>query len=154
MKRERRGPDWPGTARARIDATLALARPMVLVAGAIVVPVLYYLLLSHVDGGWATSELNSISTAVIPGLVTLTCLVPLAAIGILAARRLGPDPRMRAPLLWLLATLCTIAISPSGQYRASTGLPSRSRCSSSGPGPSGGIEGTAGWWPRSRWPAR
>ena len=114
--------DRPGAARARIQAILRLARPLRLVAGATAVPVLYYLLLSHVDGGWATSELNSVSAAVIPGLVTLTCVVPLAATGILAARRLGPDPKMRAPLLWLLATLVTIAISPSGQYRALDGL--------------------------------
>ncbi|HTT30728.1 MAG TPA: hypothetical protein VMG37_20095 [Solirubrobacteraceae bacterium] len=116
------GPDPPGAARARMRAIPGLARPLAFVAGTTAVPVLYYLLLSHVDDGWATSELNSVSAAVIPGLVTLTCVVPLAAIGILAARRLGPDPRMRAPLLWLLATLFTIAISPSGQYRALDGL--------------------------------
>jgi hypothetical protein len=120
--REAGRPDRTGTARARIHAIPDLVRPLVLVAGATAVPVLYYLLLSHVDRGWATSELNSVSAAVIPGLVTLTCVVPLAAIGILAARRLGPDPRMRAPLLWLLATLLTIAVSPSGQYRALDGL--------------------------------
>ena len=119
---ETEGPDRPGTAWARIHAARGMARPLVLVAGATAVPALYYLLLSHVDGGWATSERNSVSAAVIPGLVTLTCVVPLAAIGILAARRLGPNPRMRAPLLWLLATLATIAISPSGQYRALDGL--------------------------------
>jgi hypothetical protein len=112
----------PGSARPRLAAVLGLVRPLWLFAGATAGPVLYYLLLSHVDAGWATSELNSISTAVIPGMVTLTCVVPLAGIGILAARRVGPDPRMRAPLLWMLATLFTIAISPSGQYRALDGL--------------------------------
>jgi hypothetical protein len=97
-------------------------RALSLVVAATAGPVLYYLLLSHVDGGWATSELNSVSAAVIPGMVTLTCVVPLAAMGVLAARRIGPDPRLRGPLLWLLATLFTIVISPSGQYRALDGL--------------------------------
>ena len=111
-----------GPARALLAAVLGAGRPLWLVAGATAAPVLYYLLLSHVDAGWATSELNSVSTAVIPGMITLTCVVPLAGIGILAARRAGPDPRIRAPLLWLLANLFTIAISPSGQYRALDGL--------------------------------
>ena len=108
--------------RALLAVVSGPARSLWLVAGVTAVPVLYYLLLSHVDAGWATSELNSVSAAVIPGLVTLTCVVPLAGIGILAARRVGSDPRMRAPLLWMLATLFTIAISPSGQYRALDGL--------------------------------
>lgn len=62
------------------------------------------------------------SAAVIPGLITLTCVVPLAAIGIASARRTGFHPRTRAPLLWLLATLFTILISPTGQYRALDGI--------------------------------
>ena len=114
-----------GTAWAVITAAFRSARPLRLVAGTTAAPVVYYLLLSHVDAGWATSELNSVSAAVIPGLVTLTCVVPLAGIGILAARRAGwarSDPRIRAPLLWLMATLFTIAVSPSGQYRALDGL--------------------------------
>lgn len=112
------------TASRRAIATvlLAPARPLALLAGATGVPVFYYLLLSHVDAGWATSELNSVSAAVIPGLVTLSCVVPLALGGVLAARRTRSDPRIRGPLVWLLGTLITIVISPSGQYRALDGL--------------------------------
>jgi hypothetical protein len=119
---EPRGGARPRSASAVAAVVASQARPLVVVIGATAAPVVYYLLLSHVDSGWATSELNSASAAVIPGLVTLTCVVPLALAGVLAARRLGRDHRMRAPLLWLLATLFTILISPSGQYRALDGL--------------------------------
>jgi len=108
--------------RARVAAVRRPARSLAPVTVATALPVLYYLLLSHVDGGWATSERNSVDAAVIPGLVTLTCVVPVSLIGLWAARRTLRDPRTRAMLLWLLATLFTIGISPSGQYRALDGL--------------------------------
>jgi len=119
------GPGRVRVARALREALSGRVRVLTLVTGAMAVPVTYYLLLSHLDGGWATSELNSKDAAVIPGLITLTCVLPLAAVGVLAVRRLGRggiDPSLRAPLLWLLATLFTIVISPSGQYRALDGL--------------------------------
>lgn len=96
--------------------------PLIAVMGAIALPVIYYLILSRLDPGWATSEQNSGYTAVIPGLVALTCVIPLALIGLLAARRTGVDQRSRGLVLWVLATLLTIVLSPSGQYRALDGL--------------------------------
>jgi hypothetical protein len=117
--RDRSGRGLASAARAVLAAC---AGPLGLVVGATATPVLYYLLLSRVDGGWATSELNSVSAAVIPGLITLTCVVPLAVIGVASARRTHFQPRTRAPLLWLLATLFTILVSPTGQYRALDGL--------------------------------
>lgn len=119
---EARGPSWTAWPRALAAAVRGRVRLLVLVAGATGAPVLYYLLLSRMDGGWATSELNSVSAALIPGFVTLTCVMPLGLAGMLAARRTLTDPRIRAPFLWLLATLFTIVVSPSGQYRALDGL--------------------------------
>jgi hypothetical protein len=117
-----RSPRGTWVERWGIGAVRGQAVPLAVVTGATAIPVLYYMLLSHLDAGWATSEQNSVSAAVIPGLVTLTCVVPLALAGLLAARRTARDPRTRVLLLWLLATLFTIMISPSGQYRALDGF--------------------------------
>ena len=119
---EARSPRGSWVERWGIGAVRGQAIPLAVVTGATALPVLYYMLLSHLDAGWATSEQNSVSAAVIPGLVTLTCVVPLALAGLLAARRTARDPCTRVLLLWLLATLFTITISPSGQYRALDGV--------------------------------
>lgn len=119
---EARSPRGSWVERWGIGAVRGQAIPLAVVTGATALPVLYYMLLSHLDAGWATSEQNSVGAAVIPGLVTLTCVVPLALAGLLAARRTARDPRTRVLLLWLLATLFTITISPSGQYRALDGV--------------------------------
>lgn len=108
--------------RVRVAAVRRAARSLVPVTVATALPVVYYLVLSHIDGGWATSEQNSVDAAAIPGLITLTCVAPLSLVGLIAARRTLRDPRTRAMLLWLLSTLFTIGISPSGQYRALDGL--------------------------------
>jgi hypothetical protein len=93
-----------------------------LLIAATALPALYYLLLSRLDAAWAVSEHNSISAATIPAAVLLTCVVPLILTGLAAARRALSDPHARVLVLWIAATLLTVALSRSGEYRAIDGL--------------------------------
>jgi len=97
-------------------------RALVVVIGATALPALYYLLLSRIDPGWAVSERSSVSAATIPAPVLLCCVLPLIMTGYAGVRRALSDPRARALVLWAAATLLTVAISRSGEYRAIDGL--------------------------------
>ncbi|MHB8658509.1 MAG: hypothetical protein ACYC91_11235 [Solirubrobacteraceae bacterium] len=105
----------------------ALARPRTLlapvVAGvAILVPLAYYLLLSHIDPGWRTSAQASIAGSLIPWPVVITYLVPLALVVLIAARRTVLDRPGRVLVLWPAACLITVAVTQNGQYRALSGV--------------------------------
>jgi hypothetical protein len=100
----------------------AKLRPLLLVALATAVPVGYYLLLSRIDPGWAVSERTSVSASRMPWREVAGCLLPLALIGALAARRVIHDPTARGLVLWPAATLLIAGASPSGQTRAIAGV--------------------------------
>lgn len=108
--------------RAGAERSSVPYRALAAVITATALPALYYLLLSRVDPGWAVSERNSVSAATIPVPVLLCCVVPVILAAYAGVRRALADPRARALVLWTGATLLTVVISRSGEYRAIDGL--------------------------------
>lgn len=115
-------------ARRRRDGNREDARPALwscfrgplLVAAAAAIPLLYYLVLSRVDKGWAVAQQNDNVSLSEP--LALTAVAPLAAIALLAGWRSRRDPAVRGLLLWPIATLLVVAVTRSGQNRALAGL--------------------------------
>lgn len=92
---------------------------LVLLAAA--APLLYYLILSKVDAGWAVAELAD-RAATIPWPLIVLCVAPLALLAVIAGRRAGGDHAARGLALWPLATLLVVAGTRSGQDRALVGI--------------------------------
>jgi hypothetical protein len=114
------------TGRARQAAISALAlrgrlAGPLLVGAATALPLLYYLILSRVDAGWAVAQ-RADDAATIPWQLTILCVAPLALLALIAGRRAGRDHAARGVVLWPLATLVIVALTPSGQDRALAGI--------------------------------
>lgn len=95
---------------------------LLMMALGVIIPILYYWILSHIDVGWRTSAHDSVGASVIPFSVLVTCLAPLAVVILLSVRKLGVDRQMRALVIWPGAVLATMFLTPNGQYRAISGL--------------------------------
>jgi hypothetical protein len=106
--------------RSRGEANFRLAAPLLVVA-ATGAPLLYYLILSRVDAGWAVAEATD-RAATIPWPLIVLCVAPLALIVLIAGRRIAGDRAARGLLLWPLSTLLVIALTRSGQDRALAGI--------------------------------
>jgi hypothetical protein len=92
---------------------------LVLLAAA--APLLYYLILSKVDAGWAVAEVAD-RAAAIPWQLIVLCVAPLALLAVLAGSRAAGDHAARGLALWPLATLLVVAVTRSGQDRALAGI--------------------------------
>jgi hypothetical protein len=110
----------PGGRHDRRRLMSGLGAPL-LVLVATAAPLLYYLILSKVDAGWAVAELAD-RAATIPWPLIVLCVAPLALLAVIAGRRAGGDHAARGLALWPLATLLVVAGTRSGQDRALVGI--------------------------------
>lgn len=103
----------------------ALARrllPLAAVLTATGLPLIYYLLLSKVDRGWATASATDVWLERIPLEVLLGLVAPAVALVLVLWRRFGGRDGDRVLIAWALATALTVAVTSSGQYRALDGI--------------------------------
>jgi hypothetical protein len=106
--------------RARLPTFVARRAGPVLIATA--APLVYYLVLSRADSGWALSARLSQKAALIPWPVVLLGVLPLVLGAALAARRAARQTDRRPLIALVVATLAALALSRTGQYRALDGF--------------------------------
>ncbi len=115
-------PTGGGAARLVSDLrafALRRAGPVLLVTAG---PLVYYVILSRVDRGWALSAHLSGQAALIPWPVALWGVLPLTLGAALAARRAARHAALRPLIALVGATLAGLALSRTGQYRALDGF--------------------------------
>jgi hypothetical protein len=104
---------WQGITLELILVALAIVRrrrgelpAFALVAGAALLPLVYYAVLAHADPLWRMAAANE-SGPRLPALVLLICVGPLIVLGALGVRRPGPTLAEQALLIWVPAALVT-----------------------------------------------
>jgi hypothetical protein len=119
---------WQGITLELILAGLAIIRrrrrelpAFVLVAGAALVPLVYYAVLAHADPAWRMAAANE-SGPRLPALVLLICGGPILALGALGARRPGPTLTEQALLTWVPAALVTYFVNDAFATHALQGV--------------------------------
>jgi hypothetical protein len=104
---------WQGITLELILVGLAVIRRrrrelpvFALVAGAALLPLIYYTVLAHADPVWRMAAANE-SGPRLPALVLLICVGPILALAVLGVRRPGPTLVEQALVLWVPAALVT-----------------------------------------------
>ena len=119
---------WQGITLAVIVAALAVVRrrrgelaAIAIVLVAALLPLAYYVLLSHADPAWRLAAHNEAGPR-LPALVLLICAGPLVALAGLGVRRPGGALAEQALLLWIPAALLTYVVNDAFATHALQGI--------------------------------
>jgi hypothetical protein len=82
----------------------------------------YYAILDRIDYSWANFSQADAHQLTITLTVVEFCVAPLVLIGAIGAWRVRGDRRTRGVVMWALATLAVVALSPPEQFHAFDGI--------------------------------